>query len=154
MNISTWIGWSSSKLQDVSFMHYCDFLSVAKVSILKSINGNPFREKFGDHLEALDDPRDDLVLKPWILSPQPISFLPSSQDNLFFFFFFERASEWPSRGGGQSGEGQRDRERQSQAGYTLSTEPDVGQDLTTLRSWPEPKSRVRHLTRWEPSRCP
>ena len=29
-----------------------------------------------------------------------------------------------------------------------STEPDVGLDLTTVRSWPKPKSRVRHLTNW------
>lgn len=30
----------------------------------------------------------------------------------------------------------------------LSTEPDAGLDLTTLRSWPELKSRVRYLTYW------
>ena len=30
----------------------------------------------------------------------------------------------------------------------LSTEPEVGLDVTTPRSWPEPKSTVRHLTNW------
>ena len=29
-----------------------------------------------------------------------------------------------------------------------STKPNTGLDLTTLRSWPEPKSRVRCLTNW------
>ena len=36
-------------------------------------------------------------------------------------------------------------ERESQANSVLSTEPEVGPDLRNLRSWPEPKSRVRHL---------
>ena len=30
----------------------------------------------------------------------------------------------------------------------LSVEPDVGLSLMTLRSWPEPKSRVPRLTEW------
>ena len=34
----------------------------------------------------------------------------------------------------------------------LSAEPDMGLDPTTLESWPEPKSRVEHLTT-EPLRC-
>ena len=42
----------------------------------------------------------------------------------------------------------RGRERESQADSPLSAEFSVGLDLTTLRSWPEPKSRVRHLTVW------
>ena len=33
-------------------------------------------------------------------------------------------------------------ERESQAGSMLSTKPDEGLNLTTLRSWPEPKSRA------------
>ena len=43
-----------------------------------------------------------------------------------------------SAGGGAEGEG----ERESQADSPLSMEPDMGLDLTTLKSWPEPKSRV------------
>ena len=42
------------------------------------------------------------------------------------------------------GEGQGQRE--SQAGYMLSVEPDLGLDPTTLGSWPELKSRVGHST--------
>ena len=46
-----------------------------------------------------------------------------------------------------SGEGaEREGERESQAGSTLSVESNVGFDLTTMRLWPEPKSRVGHLT--------
>ena len=36
-------------------------------------------------------------------------------------------------------EGQKETERESQANSTLSTEPNVGLDPTTLRSWYEPK---------------
>ena len=36
--------------------------------------------------------------------------------------------------------------RESQADSALSLESDAGLDTTTLRSWPEPKPRVRHLT--------
>ena len=37
-------------------------------------------------------------------------------------------------------------ERESQADSALSTEPDEGLNLMTLKSWPGPKSRVRCLT--------
>lgn len=37
-------------------------------------------------------------------------------------------------------------EKESQSASTLSAEPDVGLDLTTLRSWPKPKPRIGHLT--------
>ena len=60
---------------------------------------------------------------------------------MFIYVFFERES---LSGGGA----EREKERESQAGYTLSTEPNTGLDFTTLRSWPEPKSRVRRLTNW------
>ena len=47
------------------------------------------------------------------------------------------------------GEGQRERRRMRiLAGSMLSMELNEGLYLTTLRSWPEPKSRVRHLTDW------
>ena len=55
-------------------------------------------------------------------------------------YLFERECEWR--------EGQRERETESQADSLLSTEPATGLDPTTLRSWPEPKSRVSHLTDW------
>ena len=45
-------------------------------------------------------------------------------------------------------EGQREREREIQADSMLSAEPDMGLDLKTLRSGPELKSRVGHLTHW------
>ena len=47
-------------------------------------------------------------------------------------------------GGGERAQGQR--ERESQAGFTLSAEPDAGLDPTTLRSRPELKSRVGYST--------
>ena len=43
-------------------------------------------------------------------------------------------------------EGQRERERKSQADSTLSVELDVGLDFTTLMSPPALKPRVRHST--------
>ena len=56
-------------------------------------------------------------------------------------FIYLRERESVSRGvGGAEGEGQ--------AHSMLSTEPYVGLSLTTLRSWPEPKSWVRHSTDW------
>jgi len=39
-------------------------------------------------------------------------------------------------------------EKESWAGSTPSTEPDVGLDLTALRSWPEQKSRIGCLIDW------
>ena len=45
-------------------------------------------------------------------------------------------------------EGQRKRERESQAGPTLSVEPHVGPDPITLGSWPKWKSRVRCSNDW------
>ena len=61
------------------------------------------------------------------------------------FVLFFRESEHRHKGvsmGGTEGE----RERASQAGSMPSTEPDEGLDLTTVRSWPELKSRVGRLT--------
>ena len=62
------------------------------------------------------------------------------QVKLFFFFFREGSGAEEQR----KGEG----ERESQTGSTPSTELDTGLDLTTLKSWPEPKSRVKCLTDW------
>ena len=54
--------------------------------------------------------------------------------------------------GGQKG---RERGGESHTDSTLSVEPNVGLSLTTLRSWPEPKPKVRHSTNWpQPSSCP
>jgi len=49
-----------------------------------------------------------------------------------FIYLFDRAMH-ASSGGGLGG-GQRDWRRESQANSQLSTEPDAGFDLTTLRS--------------------
>jgi len=46
----------------------------------------------------------------------------------------------------QSKEGQRERERETLADSVLSAEPGMGLDLGILRSGPELKPRVRHLT--------
>ena len=43
-------------------------------------------------------------------------------------------------------QGGAERERILNRLHTVSTEPDVGLELTNLRSQPEPKSKVRHLT--------
>lgn len=56
---------------------------------------------------------------------------------LFIYIFVrERGREQASMAGKAEGE----EERESQADSMLSTEPDLGLDLTTLRSRPEPKS--------------
>ena len=44
--------------------------------------------------------------------------------------------------------GEREWMNESQAGSTLSTEPDTELDPTTLGSWPEPKSRVGSSINW------
>ena len=46
------------------------------------------------------------------------------------------------------GGGQSKRERESQADVLLRVEPHTGLQFTTLRSWPEPESRVGGLTHW------
>ena len=58
-----------------------------------------------------------------------------------FIYSFEKEREW-------AGEGQRKGEKGYQAGPIVSIEPDLGLDPTNVRSWPELKSRVRHLTDW------
>ena len=65
---------------------------------------------------------------------------------LVFVFVLDRESvsrEERPRGGRE-----RQRERESQAGSTLSAEPDVGLHPTTLGSWPELKSRYGRSTNW------
>ena len=51
-----------------------------------------------------------------------------------------------------SGKGREKRERESQADSVLSTEPDAGLDLISLRSQPELKPRVGQST--APPKCP
>ena len=64
------------------------------------------------------------------------------------FFLRERESEWVhAHGGGQCCRGRRGEKILIRL-HTVSMEPEVGLDLTTMRSWPEPKSRVGHLTDW------
>ena len=50
-----------------------------------------------------------------------------------------------NRGGAER---ERGRERESQAGFTLSSDPKSGLYLTTVRSWPDPKSRIGCSTDW------
>ena len=61
-----------------------------------------------------------------------------------YIYLFERESERERAWAGWRAEG----ERESQADSVPSTEPNAGLHLTTLRSWPEPKSRVGRLTDW------
>ena len=61
-----------------------------------------------------------------------------------YIYLFERESEREWAWAGWRAEG----ERESQADSVPSTEPNAGLHLTTLRSWPEPKSRVQRLTDW------
>lgn len=44
--------------------------------------------------------------------------------------------------------GEAKEERESQAGYVFSTGPNAGLSSTTMRSWPERKSRVGHFNDW------
>ena len=65
-----------------------------------------------------------------------------------YFFkvcLFVYLRESARRGGAETG---RERERIPSRLCTVSTEPNVGLDPTTLGSWPEPKPRVRCLTNW------
>ena len=59
---------------------------------------------------------------------------------LFVYFGREERSHKQGRGR------ERRRERGSQAGPAVSTEPDAGLELTNCEILPEWKSRVRHLT--------
>ena len=61
-----------------------------------------------------------------------------------FLFFWERGCVHKQGCGGAEREG----ERESKAGCKSCAELDVGLNLTTLRSWSELKSRVRHSTCW------
>lgn len=54
--------------------------------------------------------------------------------NLFCFLFFKRFIDLFERERNNRRQGQRKRERESQADSVLSTDPDVGLDFTTLRS--------------------
>lgn len=61
---------------------------------------------------------------------------------LFYYFFLEKERKDVGRGRG--------RERIISTLHTQrgARSREAGLDLTTLRSWPEPKSRVRHLINW------
>ena len=67
--------------------------------------------------------------------------------SVYFFFkfiYFERQRERESAGASRGEAG-----RESQAVFTLSAQsPMQGSNSRTMRSWPEPKSRVRCLTDW------
>ena len=63
----------------------------------------------------------------------------------FKFIYFERERKRERAGKGQGGK----REREAQAGSALSPQsPICGSNSRTVRSWPEPKPRVGHLTNW------
>ena len=65
-----------------------------------------------------------------------------------FIYFRERVSTQAGRS--LEGEG----EREPQADSPLSTEPNLELNPRTLKSWPEPKSRVRCLTSWDTQASP
>ena len=70
----------------------------------------------------------------------PLSF---SKKKSLFIYLWER--EWA-----QVREGRRERERETIPSRlpAVSAQPNAGLDPTTLRSWPEQKSRVGCLTNW------
>ena len=76
--------------------------------------------------------------------PQLIFF----KDFIYFFvclFIWKRERERETeRAQALGGEGEGENLKET----TLSAEPDVGLNLMTLRSWLEPKSRVRHSAEW------
>ena len=80
----------------------------------------------------------------------PFIFFCSTLFKKCLFIYFEskreRERESTSRGGAE-----REAERECQADSTLSTQSWMqGSILRTVRSWPEPKPRVRHLINWAP----
>ena len=85
------------------------------------------------------------IVSAFILSPQRNFKLPEGRNNVFLIFLMFIYLLWER-------ERERDRERESQAGSTLSAQsPTRGSNSLTSRPWPEPKSRVQHLT--EPPGC-
>ena len=70
------------------------------------------------------------------------------------FFFWERERGWAHAwaGGGEAVGGAEGEEERTLSRFhlRLSAEPEAGLDVMTLRSWPELKSRVKHLTDWAP----
>ena len=92
---------------------------------------------------------------------------PGDQNSLFSFLMFmylflralthmrvrqqerekERERERGSEEGSWRGK-ERGRERIPSRLYAVRVEPDVGLDLTSVSSRPEPKPRVRHLNNW------
>ena len=57
------------------------------------------------------------------------------------FFFFESAQA-------EEGQRERERERENPKQAFCPVQKDMGLDPTTMRSWPEPKSRVRRSASW------
>ena len=72
----------------------------------------------------------------------PIKHLHLSFFKVYFYLFWERDRE-------QAGEGQREKEIESQASSALSAQsPLWGRNSWAVQSWPEMKSRVRCLIKW------
>ena len=69
--------------------------------------------------------------------------------NVYLIILRERERKW-EREHARAEEGQRERRRERIPSRvcTVSPGPDVGLSLTTMRLWPELKSRVRCLTDW------
>ena len=65
---------------------------------------------------------------------------------MFYLLFFKRFYLRESESVCKWKEGQRERETESQADSVLSLEPSVGLNPRSLRSRPELKSKVGHLT--------
>ena len=63
---------------------------------------------------------------------------------IYLFILRERTTCWQQARGAE-----REGEKESQASSVFSAEPNTGLSLMTVRSWPEPKSRVRYLTDWD-----
>lgn len=82
------------------------------------------------------------TLPPVTRTSNPLTYVTQILYISFLFFsFFPPFWPW-------GGRGEREGEKDSQAGSMLSIQPDVGLDLTPLKSWPDQKSRVGCLTEW------
>ena len=73
---------------------------------------------------------------------EPGQLTPLSIQLFFFFLKFLKKYIYFQRQRKRVGEGQRERERISSKLCTVGTEPDVGLNPQTMRSWPEPKTHV------------
>ena len=83
----------------------------------------------------------------WVCMPKS-GIVGSYSNSTCIFYFFKFTSRESTRTRVQAREGQREGETESQAGSTSPAQsPMRDSNSQIVRSWPEPRSRVRRLTR-------